>query len=71
MELEFKKKFTLEIPTTLEEDEEGVSYSDEDRCPATCEVSVDSKAPKSLWVFEDGKLIINPTEPSHIGAFRF
>jgi hypothetical protein len=34
VELDFKKKHTLKIPSTLEEDEKGVSYSD--RCPAVC-----------------------------------
>jgi hypothetical protein len=71
VELDFKEKFTLEIPNLLEDDDEGKSYSDE-RCPASCEISVESeKAPSSLWTLQEGKLTISPSEPNHIGSFRF
>jgi hypothetical protein len=70
VQLNFGKSLTVKIPTMLEDDETGVSFSD--KCPVNCEVTVESnKAPKNLWSLNGGSLTFKPTSPKHLGTFKF
>jgi hypothetical protein len=68
VELELGDEYTLDIPTILEKDNRGKSYSD--RCTVECKVTVESrKAPDDLWTLKNGKLTFMPKNPTHKGTF--